>query len=629
MAQGRKVENTMLKNLWALTVAVLFFLPGMSRAQTFQVDFSRWTGPPLVKDKFGVYQTPFFFKTHPPAACDMTGLLREAGVRDLRYEMGWGKPDTYAFDQISGTPANLKIDFTRLDPFVTQLIRAGVTPLFAMTYDPMPLKTGSDWQRWKDMPGSLTAWQEINRRYASHYRRLGLGEARYEMWNEPDLPGDGGKVFFNGDAADYARLFAAGAGGIHAGDADAEAGGPAVAWMPEYAQAVLADGPDFASIHGYGNYPAQLAILRGVAQNQPSLLTEYASFSDFGLHKPSSRHPAAALFFRDVRGLLAETDAAKVYWAQWIDNDLGMVTDDLHRKALFNAYKLYQTLLPVDRNPVTPDGENGVGLLAASDPHTAAIVLWNENAADQSVTVDFKNLPFTRGTGQVFRIDAAHASFADDAASENLSATASWRITTQTAWTGRIPALGVVFLRATGMSGRSLLRPVHLGTLAGNHYWYPNREDGGWADFDARAGIARLGTGGRLGSAPLLGSVIDNPAPCWMVQAARQGVFSPRAVNSLFGLRIDYGSTRGGFRRSVLWHDGSYNPARTAVLPWGEKTASVDTRHLEKALVTGAAFPINIAKDAPPDWNHRIILTPILHDMGAHSQARLIFLPSK
>jgi len=369
-----------------------------------------------------------------------------------------------------------------------------------------------------------------------------------------------------------------------------------------------------------------------VVKDQPSLpllLTEYASFSDFGLHKPSSRHPAAALFFRDVRGLLAETDAAKVYWAQWIDNDLGMVTDDLHRKALFNAYKLYQTLLPVDRNPVTPDGENGVGLMVASDPHTAAVVLWNENAADRTVTVDFKNLPFTRGTGQVFRIDAAHASFADDAASENLSATASWRITTQTAWTGRIPALGVVFLRATGMSGRSLLRPVHLGTLAGNHYWYPNREDGGWADFDARAGIARLGTGGRLGSAPLLGSVIDNPAPCWMVQAARQGVFSPRGVNSLFGLRINYGSTRGGFRRSVLWHDGSYNPARTAALPWGEKTTSVETRHLEKALVTGAAFPINIAKDAPPDWNHRIILTPILQDMGAHSQARLIFLPSK
>jgi len=204
------------------------------------------------------------------------------------------------------------------------------------------------------------------------------------MWNEPDLPGDGGKVFFNGGPADYGRLFAAGAAGVHAGDADAQAGGPAVAWMAGYAQAMLPGGPDFASIHGYSNYPAQIGIMRGVVKNQPSLpifLTEYASYSDFGLLKPSSRHQAAALFFRDVQGLLADTDVAKVYWAQWIDDDLGMVTDDLHRKALFNAYKLYQTMLPVDRNAVTPDGAGGVGLLAASDPHNAGVVLWNEGAA--------------------------------------------------------------------------------------------------------------------------------------------------------------------------------------------------------------------------------------------------------
>lgn len=193
-----------------LLAAGVFLNPVGVHAQTFHADFSRWAGPPLVKDKFGVYQTPFFFKSHPPSSFDMTGLLAEAGVHDLRYEMGWGKPDTYAFDQIGGTPAALRIDWTRLDPFVGQLRRAGVSPLFAMTYNPLPLKTGTEWSRWKDVPGSLPAWREINRRYAAHYRALGLQTPRYEMWNEPDLPGDGGKVFFNGGPDDYARVAQAG-----------------------------------------------------------------------------------------------------------------------------------------------------------------------------------------------------------------------------------------------------------------------------------------------------------------------------------------------------------------------------------------------------------------------------------
>ena len=614
----------------ALAAAALCLSTG-AFAQTFQVDFSQWTGPPLVKDKFGVYQTPFFFKAHPPSSYDMTGLLREAGVRDLRYEMGWGKPDTFAFDQVSGTAASPQIDWTRLDPFLTQLRLAEVSPLLAMTYDPLPLKTGTDWQRWKDMPSSLGAWQQINRRYAAHYRALGLSAPHYEVWNEPDLSGDGGKVFFNGDAADYGRLFAAGADGIHAGDADAAAGGPATAWMPEYVQAMLPHGPDFASTHGYGNYPVQLRILRGVVKKHPFLpllLTEYASFSEFGLHAPSSRHPAAALFFRDVQGLLAETDVPKVYWAQWIDDALGMVTEDLHRKALFNAYKLYQTLLPVDRNAVFPNGADGVGLLAASDPHTAGVVLWNEGAADRSVTVRFKHLPFLRGAGQVFRIDSAHASYLDNPASELLAAEAPWHaIGSQTAWTGTIPAQSVVFLRVADGSGQSLLRPVHLGAIGKRFFWYADRTGGGWSNFDARTGIARVGTGERGGSIPLLGTVIDQPALVWTVQVVRRGV-SPQDASSLFGLRIDYGSMRGGFSKSVLWHSGAGPSAQAARLPWG-KPGQADVLHREHGFGDGTAFRLHIAGEAPPDWNRRIILTPILQSTGTQCLARLIFQPAK
>ena len=218
----------------------------------------------------------------------------------------------------------------------------------------------------------------------------------------------------------------------------------------------------------------------------------------------------------------------------------------------------------------------------------------------------------------------------DDNASENLAVDAHWSVThSRAAWTGVVPADSVVFLRAFDSNGLSLLRPVRLGKFVGSRHWYSDHAADGWADFDARTSIARLGMGSRSMGASLLGTVIANPVPRWTIQAVRRGSFLPQNVNSLFGLRIDYGSTHGGFRKSVLWHDGSYCPARTALLPWGEKTARADQTHLEKALATGAAFQLNIASEAPPDWDRRIILTPILQNMPAHSQARFIFTPAR
>jgi hypothetical protein len=201
--------------LWGLLMAGSLCLGMGASAQTFTADFGRWSGPPLVKTKFGVYQTPFL----PPSSWKkMMPLLQEAGVQDFRYEMAWGKPDAQAFDQITGTAARPLINFVPLDPLVNGLKAVGVHPLFAMTYDPLPLKTGTAWRRWKDVPSDVDAWGRINGSYAAHYRvSLGLQAPAYEVWNEPDLPGDGGKVFFNGGPSDYARVYAAAQAGLRAG----------------------------------------------------------------------------------------------------------------------------------------------------------------------------------------------------------------------------------------------------------------------------------------------------------------------------------------------------------------------------------------------------------------------------
>ncbi|MBV9851935.1 MAG: hypothetical protein JO250_19900 [Armatimonadetes bacterium] len=69
----------------ALLMAGLLLPAVAAAAQTFTVDFSRWADPPLVKTKFGVYQTPLLSRERPMASLPLRG---EIGARDLRCRAG-------------------------------------------------------------------------------------------------------------------------------------------------------------------------------------------------------------------------------------------------------------------------------------------------------------------------------------------------------------------------------------------------------------------------------------------------------------------------------------------------------------------------------------------------------------
>lgn len=612
---------TLLLLLGALFAVVPVF------AQSFTVDFSQWGGgPPLVKTKFGVYQTPLISQA---SLMKSLPLLRELNVQELRYELGWGKPDALAHDQIGGTAASPKIDFSFVDGFSAGLAAQGVRPLFALGYCPDPLKTRTDWPAWKDLPNDLGAWQAITRAYAAHLAQK--SRASYEVWNEPDINDPGGKMFFTGGPTGYHALYHAAGAGIRAGDPDAPVGGAATAYDLRFLTPILSEPMDFASIHGYDNYAAQIANARGVLAGRPDLpiyLTEYASFTSFGKDAPVSRHPAAARFFRDVRGLLAATDVAKVYWAQWVDDGLGMITSDGHRKALFNAFQLYGQM-PVDRNPVTPDGADGVGVLASSDDHRACAVVWNETDVEKPVTLRLAHLPFTRGTLQVSRIDAEHASFVDSPASESLAVIQMSPVSGTTAvWSGTVPAESVVFLKASDGMGQTLLPPRLLGTFVRSHGWYWDRASPAYADYDPRTAIARVGMGDSDLGVAQIGSEIDDPPGRFTVEIKKQGPFKALDANSLFGLRVDFRGVSGRYTRSVLYHDGLYNTRRQSPLPWGKGGAAPDAAHKVRGMSTGRPFQVDLAAIAPQDWDHkRIVLSFLLQNAGRHSQARFILTP--
>ena len=451
----------------------------------YRIDFARWAGVPLLRTKFGVYETPFVARE---ALVRSLALLRRIGVRDLRYELAWGKPDAMAFDTVRSSG----IEFAFVDAVLDRCRALGVRPLFATGYCPPFLQRSAGPSAWKDPPRDLGAWAGIERAFAAHLRGRGV---RYEVWNEPDMPEGTGKMFFDGSVADYGRIYAAAARGLREGDPDAEVGGPAAAYDLRYLAPVLAGSADFASIHGYANYPTQIAGMRRALLNRPDLpilLTEYASFDDFRTDGPAVRTDAAAAFFRDADGLLRRTDVATVYWAQWIDDRLGLLARDGHRRALFNAFEAYGAM-PPDRVAVAPsvDGAaSGLTVLASASATEAAVIVANPTDADRSVDLRFDRLPEAKGPCRLSRIDRHHASFVDDPATEALRVDAT--LPPAPSWSGKVPAHGVAIL---AIGDPEPVAPVPRGRVVRERSWFADRASEAYADFDPATWTARLGGG--------------------------------------------------------------------------------------------------------------------------------------
>lgn len=618
-----------------LFAATLFAAAPAASAQTFTANFSTPVDPPLVKDKFGVYQTPLGTQSVIQSSAS---LLSEAQVRDIRYEMGIGKSGAIAYDQIGGSSTAPTYNFSSIDALVNSWTAVNAFPLMAFTYDPLPLQTDGNFQ---DVPSNLATWGSINATYAAHFRN---SDARpgvwFEQWNEPDLSNGSGKVFFNGDQTDYGNVYSNGASGIRSGDPDARVGGPAVAYDTTYLtqSGILNDPIDFVSIHSYANYSSQLSALRSNVTNYPNLpllITEYNSYTSFGDNAPCSLHQAAAAFFNDVSGLLTNTDNPKVYWAQWIDDSagggLGMLTADLHRKAIFNALKIYQDMLPADQISVSPTTSSGVASMAGSDPDNAGMVIWNNNTTAVTVTANLNSLPFSTGTAQLYYIDQNNASY-EDGAPENLAVNQQWSVSGgSTSWTGTIQPQSIAYINVSDGTGKSLLAPQNIGSFVRSYYWYFNRPGSGtsYSDFDPWTSVARVGMGVNTFDVAQIGNVYNNPVNNLTITVTKSGPFSTNDVNSMFGLRFDFQNTSGAYDHSVLYTNGLYNASRNSTLPWGEGTAVPDQVITESAMNSGQPFQISLSSIAPSDWNGtRVIITPIIQNAGAGSRATIAITPT-
>lgn len=522
------------------------------------------------------------------------------------------------------------------------LHRARVQPLIAAGYNPLPLQhcAAGSTPCWKAPPSDYAGWASVLQQISGHYAgAMGVGGVQYEMWNEPDMAAAGQRFFFTGDTTDYGRIYKAGVAGLKAGaGTDARVGGPVIAFNTKFltGSGMLQEPFDFLSIHSYANYAVQMAKLReaagtsGRGSHAPLYLTEYGSFAVEGPHNPQySSHEGAMRFMKDVAEMLDDPDVPKVYWAQWIDDDLGLIDYGLHRKAIFNAYTIYQTMLPVDRVRTMVAGE-GIGSMAGGDDHTAGVVVWNSSAAARGVTVMLRDLPFAKGKGMQWFVDGKHASFADGAP-EKLTPGGDSQIRVrahEATWTGVVEAGSLVYVQATDGHGAEGLRENRIGTYAGDRFYFSGHPSQASADFDPFTSVARVSMGEADRGTAAVGNSYDvaGPSTVLNVEIVKTGEFRKLSADSVFGVRIDFQGRSGGYSKSVLYTDGLNDEGRTLALPWGTSKAQVD----QVERYAGTNFQIRLGVDAPADWNrHRVVITPLLADAGAGARARIRFSPAR
>jgi len=606
---------------------------------TVTADFTAPVDYPLSKEKFAVYNSGLVTLDRYRRDAER---FAEVGPESLRIDIAWGWPpgeDPYAVQPVTGTADQPVYHFDELDALAVLLNSQGVLPYWSYCYMPVPLQREGDW---RSAPASMEAWERVLHAFARHYRDAGIRIGYHEVYNEPDLVDpSAGPIFFTGTRDEYFEMYRRGTAGLKAGDPDAIVGGPALAvtgegsWIADFlAYARAHDLPlDFFSFHHYGPGVGEaVERMRDGLARDPRFaatemhLNEYNALPiDYPVGGPQEMYALAAALLQDFHDLFAYPYLTKVSWAQFLDsghgNYSGMVSIDGLPKAVFNAYKIYMAM-PVDRRRVAvaaSTGNGGIGGMAATDGHRAGIVVWNKSGAERIVSVALRDIPFPRGTFRVYRIDADHASWGDNPANEALTATETRDDvdTTVLAWTGSLPRDAVVYLDVDDRSGFSEAPPQSVATVVRTLRHYPDRMRTAYADFDARAWIARLGMATERQALAQVGVTVEDLPGTLALRLTVDGALQTIDKNSLLGVRIDY-QVDGTYAQGVLCHGPCaggpdlYDARGSVPLPWGTG------RPPDRVVVVDdlARFDIPVAASAPDAWTGRAQLTFIAQNMG-------------
>ncbi len=588
-------------------------------------DFSATLDPPLVK-KFDFMNSGIVPMWRYRRDLD---LIDDLKTQSLRVDLFWGEPQIngWTTEMISGSADDLRFDFSEIDELSRLLKERGIGGYWSYCYNPLPLQAGFGHA---SHPSNLEAWREIMFQFARHFKENDLRPDYHAIWNEPDLD-----IFYNRPVEVYSQLYKFGVEGLRAGDPDAFVGGPDLAFIDEWIDPFLDFVEenqlplDFFAFHAIGVSPiSRVNTARRKIKNRPYFDTTELVFSELNPsmifnspQAPVVRYTQAALILDHIARLVDEPDIARVHWAQFMDSSvdtLGVVSLDGHRRAAYNAFKLY-AMMPVDRRLV--EVSEALSALASTDAHTSSLLLWNRSRSDKRLSVVMKNIPFARGTLRVYRIDEEHGSYFENPASEELTAVETYEdvATSDLTWQGDIPDHGVLFLEVSDGSGASELNRIEpVAEIIRVNRYFPDRSKDSFAEFDRSAWIVRLGMGSQDFADSRLGIVMEDLPSALELSFEAEGERRNLDANSLLGLRLDYAAAEG-YSRAVLFHDGLYNPERDAKEPWGTERQADEIVELDDLSL----MRLEPSLFAPEGWSGRLILTLMMQNIGAATRAKV------
>jgi beta-xylosidase len=364
------------------------------------------------------------------------GQVSSIGLKMVRFDHVFDD-DFYHLVNESSSGA-ITYNFTDLDKLILPLVKSGITPFISMSYTPGAL--GPDVN---GPPTSDTAWAAVVTAVVTHYADLGYTGWDWEVWNEPDFSSE-----WSGTEAQFEALYAAAAKAVKAADPTAEVGGPAVydlsnSWTDNFLSYLQANPSvpfDFLSYHDYyatdfsSAATAEADLASYGFSDIPVYVTEYnnstsmtegaGSGSDTNSSEGGASYAAARLY--NAIG----SDASKVFWFSPVDGytpddtfngDLGMVTENGHRKAVGNVFYMYSKLTPTELSATVSGanaGEQDVYGIASKNGSTdeTTVLLWNNTATDTSTSVSLTNLPYTSSNFSVTRtlVDSTDGNYYND-----------------------------------------------------------------------------------------------------------------------------------------------------------------------------------------------------------------------
>ena len=589
-------------------------------------DFGLTIDPPLIK-KFDFMNSGIVPMWRYRRDLDLIDDLR---VQSLRIDLFWGNQQIngWTTEMVSGSADELQFDFREIDELSRLLKQRGIGGYWSYCYNPLPLQAGFGHA---SHPSNLLAWREIMFEFARHFKEADLRPDYQAIWNEPDLD-----IFYNRPLEDYLQLYKYGVQGLRDGDPDAFVGGPDLAftdeWIDPFLDFVEAEQLplDFFAFHAIGSSPTQrINSARRKIKNRPYFDTTELVFSELNpsmiFHTPLAplvRYSEAAIVLDLIANLVDQPDITRVHWAQFMDSSvdtLGVVSLDGHRRAAYNAYKLY-AMMPVDRRAVTVS--KALSALAATDAHTSGLLLWNRSRSEQRVSIALNNVPFAVGTLRVYRIDEEHASYFENPANELLKPVETLKDvhTAALTWSGEIPDHGVIYLEISDDSGISELDPIaSFADIIRVNRYFPDRSKDNYAEFDRATWIARLGMGSEDIGDSRVAIVLENLPGLMHLSFATEGALRQLDVDSLLGLRLDY-AVGEDYAASVLLHGGLYNDGRAAAMPWGTERPADQVVALDDLT----NIQLAAASYAPAGWSGRLIITFMMQNSGAETRAKVV-----